>query len=223
MLGLPGASSTAFVATNAATISNSGIETQLTMVPLRVGGNVDWTIQARYAKNTNRVEELSGSTAPVALGPTMNGLTLQAAKGFGLGALVGSAYRRDPNTKPCCSRADILCQRRTAGIGHHVAGWQLGGEQQLSLWRVRAIGLGRRPNWRQHFQHDESAWGNDRESCRDRFSTGFSGFADYRGSTSRLVSRTSSTSRRKRTTIRSPRSRSGGFMTQVLSNFVTFV
>jgi hypothetical protein len=99
VLGLPGASSTAFVATNAAAISNSGIEAQLTMLPLRVGANVDWTIQARYAKNTNRVEELSGSAAAVALGPTMNGITLQAAKGFALGALVGFGYRRDPGTQ----------------------------------------------------------------------------------------------------------------------------
>lgn len=97
VVGLPGTSGS-IVATNAATVSNTGFEAQVTMTPLRVGANVDWTIAARYAKNTSKVEELSGGVSSVALGPAVNGLTVEAAKGFALGALVGNAFQRDPAT-----------------------------------------------------------------------------------------------------------------------------
>jgi TonB-dependent SusC/RagA subfamily outer membrane receptor len=97
VLGLAGGGGSV-VATNAASITNSGIEAQLMMIPLRVGANLDWTIAARYAKNTNSVDELTGGATAVALGPAVNGLTVQAMKGFALGALVGNGYQRDPAT-----------------------------------------------------------------------------------------------------------------------------
>jgi TonB-dependent SusC/RagA subfamily outer membrane receptor len=97
VLGLTGTGGS-IVATNAASITNSGIEAQVTMTPLRVGANLEWTIAARYAKNTNSVDDLTGGATAVALGPTVNGLTVEAMKGFALGALVGNAFQRDPAT-----------------------------------------------------------------------------------------------------------------------------
>jgi TonB-dependent SusC/RagA subfamily outer membrane receptor len=97
VVGLTGTAGS-IVAANAATISNSGFEAQLTMIPLRVGANLDWTIEARYAKNTNNVEEIAGGASSVALGPSVNGLTVEATKGAALGALVGNAFQRDPAT-----------------------------------------------------------------------------------------------------------------------------
>jgi TonB-dependent SusC/RagA subfamily outer membrane receptor len=97
VVGLAGTAGS-IVATNAATISNSGFEAQVTMIPIRVGANVDWTIAARYAKNTNTVQDLTGGASSVALGPVVGGLTVEAAKGSALGALVGSGFQRDPST-----------------------------------------------------------------------------------------------------------------------------
>lgn len=97
VVGLAGTGGS-IVATNAATISNSGFEAQVTMTPIRVGANLDWTIAARYAKNTNTVDDLSSGASAVALGPTVSGMTVEAIKGSALGALVGSGFQRDPAT-----------------------------------------------------------------------------------------------------------------------------
>lgn len=97
VVGLPGTSGSV-IATNAASISNTGFEAQVTMTPLRAGANVDWTIAARYARNTNKVEELTGGVSTVALGPVVDGVTVEAIRGSTLGALVGSGFQRDPGT-----------------------------------------------------------------------------------------------------------------------------
>jgi len=118
VVGLAG-SSGSIVATNAATISNSGIEAQLTMTPLRVGADVEWTIAARYAKNKNTVDELSGGGSSVALGPVVDGLTIAATKGAALGALIGNGFRRDAATGALVLQAGLPipdAKPRTLGV-----------------------------------------------------------------------------------------------------------
>ena len=97
VVGLAGTGGS-IVATNAASISNTGFEAQVSVTPIRVGANLDWTIAARYAKNTNTVEDLSGGATAIALGPAVTGLTVEAIKGSALGALVGSGFQRDAAT-----------------------------------------------------------------------------------------------------------------------------
>ena len=97
IVGLPGSGAGSVVATNAATLTNSGIEGGVTLVPLRLRATDVWTINANFAKNSNSVDALRGASS-VALGPSLYGLTVEALPGYALGALVGNAYKRDPAT-----------------------------------------------------------------------------------------------------------------------------
>ena len=97
IVGLPGRTAGSLVATNAATLTNSGIEAGITLVPLRLAAADVWTINANFAKNSNTVDALRGASS-VALGPSIYGLSVEARPGYALGALVGTGYKRDPAT-----------------------------------------------------------------------------------------------------------------------------
>jgi TonB-dependent SusC/RagA subfamily outer membrane receptor len=87
-----GASST--VPANSGTVSNKGLELMLSVVPVTTTTGFQWEIAGHYAKNRNRVESLTRpGNAP--LGPTRWGVTLEARPGVPLGAIVGTALRRN--------------------------------------------------------------------------------------------------------------------------------
>lgn len=94
IVGLPGSAAGSFIATNAASLTNSGIEATLSLVPIRIKSVDEWTVNANFAKNSNQVDALRGASS-AALGPSLFGLTVQARPGYALGALVGHAYKRD--------------------------------------------------------------------------------------------------------------------------------
>ncbi|HTI65159.1 MAG TPA: TonB-dependent receptor plug domain-containing protein [Gemmatimonadaceae bacterium] len=97
IVGLPRGGTGSVVATNAATLTNSGVEGGIVLVPIRTTSADVWTINANFAKNSNTVDAVSGA-ASVPLGPSLFGLTVEALPGQALGALVGNAYKRDPAT-----------------------------------------------------------------------------------------------------------------------------
>jgi TonB-dependent SusC/RagA subfamily outer membrane receptor len=76
-------------------ISNSGLEAQVTLVPLRVGESAEWRIGLNWARNSGRVESLgsAGTTAVLASGP--GGLLVQARVGEPLASITGTRFRRD--------------------------------------------------------------------------------------------------------------------------------
>ena len=89
--GIPGSTSGSIVASNVGTLSNKGVEATVTLVPLRNPTGIDWTIEGRYAKNSNTVDELRTGSGVVSLTPSLYGVTVQARQGYALGALVGTA------------------------------------------------------------------------------------------------------------------------------------
>jgi TonB-dependent SusC/RagA subfamily outer membrane receptor len=95
ILGLASAGGSSIVATNVGTLSNKGLELQGSLVPVRTSAGTDWTIEAHVAKNSNSLDELTNGATAVALGPSVDGITVQARKGSALGALVGSGFKRD--------------------------------------------------------------------------------------------------------------------------------
>ena len=97
IVGLPGSGAGTVVATNAATLTNSGVEAGLSLVPVRVGSADVWTVDANFARNSNSVDAIRGASS-IALGPSLYGLRVEALPGYALGALVGTAYKRDPAT-----------------------------------------------------------------------------------------------------------------------------
>jgi ferric enterobactin receptor len=109
---------------------------------LRVGPNVEWTIDARYAKNTNSVDDLTGGAAAVALGPTVNGLTVEALKGFALGALVGNAYQRDPATGALLLQAGHpIADTKARVLGVMAPDWTGGVNSTLRIGVVEVAAL----------------------------------------------------------------------------------
>jgi TonB-dependent SusC/RagA subfamily outer membrane receptor len=76
------------------TVTNSGVETQLSLVPIR-SEHLEWDVGFNYGKNTNRVESLSANSASVPLGPTFRGVSVEARPGVALGAIVGMDYLRN--------------------------------------------------------------------------------------------------------------------------------
>ena len=77
-----------------ATLSNSGIEAQVRLVPLRLDNGVEWSVLAQVAKNRNMVDALPGTATSVTLWPSIGGATLEARVGEPLGVLVGRSYLR---------------------------------------------------------------------------------------------------------------------------------
>jgi hypothetical protein len=75
------------------TVSNKGIEAQVTLVPVR-SDRVQWDLGLSYGKNTNLVESLWLNAVSVPLGPTFRGVALEARPGVALGAIVGTSLLR---------------------------------------------------------------------------------------------------------------------------------
>ncbi|UYZ63270.1 SusC/RagA family TonB-linked outer membrane protein [Hymenobacter weizhouensis] len=81
---------------NAGEISNKGIETILTVSPLRAESAFQWNLTANVAANRNRVESLAEGRDTYVLGGTW-GLNVEARVGQPFGALFGNGYLRVPD------------------------------------------------------------------------------------------------------------------------------
>ena len=77
-----------------ATLSNTGVEASMSLVPLRIENGLEWTIGATFGKNANRVESLSEGSA-VTLASLFGGARIEARAGRSLGVIVGNAFLRD--------------------------------------------------------------------------------------------------------------------------------
>jgi hypothetical protein len=76
------------------TMSNKGFEAQVGLVPLRLSDRLEWRVRFNFAKNTNLVEALDG-TSGSPLGPSFTGVSVEAREGTAFAALVGTRFLRD--------------------------------------------------------------------------------------------------------------------------------
>jgi hypothetical protein len=76
-------------------ISNSGVEAQLRVVPIRLSNGATLELALTFAKNRNRVEALAGGLDEVSLGPPAWTASVVARTGHPLGSLVGRRLLRD--------------------------------------------------------------------------------------------------------------------------------
>ena len=75
---------------NAGTMTNSGIEALLTLVPLQLSNGLEWTTTINYGQNKNQVKSLAPSVERIILGNGLFGdIRLEATKGKPYGALWG--------------------------------------------------------------------------------------------------------------------------------------
>jgi hypothetical protein len=102
------------------TVSNKGLEAQVTLVPVRSDW-LQWDIGLSYGKNTNLVEALSLNAASVPLGPSFRGVALEARSGAALGAIVGMSYLRNANggllLRNGLPLPDSIAGARVLGVG----------------------------------------------------------------------------------------------------------
>src|SRR5205814_5255926 len=89
------ASGSTAIPTNAASLSNKGIEAVVSAKPLMQPSGLQWEISANYARNSSSIGSLVGSAQTVAFGPNRWGVGLEARKGFPVAALVGNGFLRD--------------------------------------------------------------------------------------------------------------------------------
>ena len=142
VLGIAGSTSGSIVASNVGALSNKGVEATLALVPLRNPTGVDWTIEGRYAKNTNAVEELRTGSGVVALTPSLYGVTVQARQGYALGALVGTAYRRDPTTGALLLQAGLpVAEAQSRVLGVMAPDWTGSLSSTVRYWNLELSGL----------------------------------------------------------------------------------
>ncbi|HWJ15508.1 MAG TPA: TonB-dependent receptor plug domain-containing protein [Gemmatimonadaceae bacterium] len=142
VLGIPGSASGSVVASNVAAITNKGVEATLTLVPLRNPRGIDWTVQGRYAKNSNTVDELRTGSGAVALTPSLYGVTVQARQGYALGALVGTGYRRDANTGALLLQDGLpVAEAQPRLLGVMAPSWTGSLSSTVRYWNLELSGL----------------------------------------------------------------------------------
>lgn len=140
---LPVASGAAFVATNAGSISNQGIEGRATA---RIGDSdrgLAWRIDANASKNSNKVESLASGATALALGPSQFGVSVQAQPGQPLGVLVGLRLRRDASGALLLSNglpvADSAAGPQVLGVGQPSWSFGLGNTLRYRWVSVSAL------------------------------------------------------------------------------------
>ena len=142
VLGIPGTTSGSVIASNVAAVSNKGVEATLTLVPLRNPRGVDWTVEGRYAKNSNTVEELRTGSGALALTPSLYGVTVEARQGYALGTLVGTAYRRDANTGALLLQNGLpVAESQTRVLGVMAPNWTGSLSSTVRYWNLELYGL----------------------------------------------------------------------------------
>lgn len=123
---ISGASGYTSKALNAGKISNKGIETLITVTPIRTANGFEWTSSLNYARNRSRVEELNADLQTVVLG-TYWSLTVEARKGEPYGALYGNPFLRDKDGNIVVSASGRPMrdpQKRV--LGHYTPDWTAG-------------------------------------------------------------------------------------------------
>lgn len=141
VLGIPGSGSGSVVASNVGVISNKGVEATVTLVPLRNPRGIDWTVEGRYAKNSNTVDELRTGSGAVALTPSLYGVTVQARQGYALGALVGTGYRRDAAGALLLQDGLPVAEAQPRVLGVMAPSWTGSLSSTVRYWNFELSGL----------------------------------------------------------------------------------
>ncbi|HEY4307078.1 MAG TPA: SusC/RagA family TonB-linked outer membrane protein [Gemmatimonadaceae bacterium] len=91
-----GASGFTSALVNAGTLSNRGVEAQVSLTPIRAShtGAFEWDVTANYGWNKNRVDALYGDLQTVQLGSLWS-LSVEARKGQPYGSMFGVGFQRD--------------------------------------------------------------------------------------------------------------------------------
>jgi TonB-dependent SusC/RagA subfamily outer membrane receptor len=141
VMGVAGSTSGSVVASNVGTVSNKGVEATVTLIPLRDPRGIDWTVQGRYSKNSNSVDELRTGSGVVNLSPSLFGVLVQARQGYALGALVGTALRRDPSGALSLQNGLPVAEAQPRVLGVMAPDWTGSLGTTIKYWNFELSGL----------------------------------------------------------------------------------
>ena len=118
---------------NAGTISNRGVELQLSGAPLRSAGGLDWDVTVNWSTNSSRVVSLYPGLQTVVLG-TYWGLSVEARQGQPYGTLHGNPYLRDSQGRIVVQNGLPRIDPTQVVLGHYTPDW-VGGIQNRFHYR----------------------------------------------------------------------------------------
>ena len=118
---------------------------------------LEWSLDARLAKNSNNLDDVSGGSSAVLLGPPVYGLSVEARKGSPLGALVGTGFKRDGSGNLLLQNGLPVSDAQQRVLGTMSPDWSGSVGSNLHLGHLDVVRARGRENGRQHFQHDEPA------------------------------------------------------------------
>ena len=119
---------------NAGEISNKGIETLLTIIPIQSPSGFNWTTTLNWARNRSRVVDLAPDVETIVLGTGGFGdVVVEARKGQPYGAIRGYRYLRDADGNIQVSGGFPLSEDTLSVLGNIQPKWTGGWANQFSF------------------------------------------------------------------------------------------
>ena len=108
---------------NAGEVSNTGVEVLLTATPVATE-DFEWNVTLNWARNRNRLEELTADQSTYQISPGIFGASIVAIEGQPLGTLYGRDFEYDGNgNKIVDSRGRYVASDSLRPIGTALADW----------------------------------------------------------------------------------------------------
>jgi TonB-linked SusC/RagA family outer membrane protein len=118
---------------NAGSMSNKGVELQLSATPIQTEGGFSWDVTVNYARNRSEVLDLYPGLQSVVLG-TYWGLSVEARKGQPYGTLFGNPFLRDSAGNLILKNGLPQADPQQVVLGHYTPDW-VGGLQNTFRYR----------------------------------------------------------------------------------------
>jgi TonB-linked SusC/RagA family outer membrane protein len=119
---------------NAGEISNKGIETLLTIIPIQSANGFNWTTTLNWAHNKSRVVDLAPDVETIVLGSGGFGdVVVEARKGEPYGAIRGYRYQRDADGNILVEDGFPLRENSLSVLGNIQPKWTGGWANQFSF------------------------------------------------------------------------------------------
>ncbi len=141
-LPLPQSSGFGTVYQNAAELVNKGVEVELGYDILKKGKPFQWNVNLNWAKNENKVTDISGNLNEISIESAFGSIGYYAVKGQPLGSFYGTKWQRDANGQKIIGSDGLpLIQNETGNLGNSAPKWTGGIRNTFTYKRVTLSGL----------------------------------------------------------------------------------
>jgi TonB-linked SusC/RagA family outer membrane protein len=139
---LPQSSGFALDYRNAAELVNKGIELEIGYDIFKKSNAFQWNINLNWAKNENRVTDISGGLDAIQIEPAFASIGYFAVKGQPLGSFYGTKWERDANGQKIIGSDGLpIIADQTGNLGNSAPKWTGGIRNTFSFKRVTLSAL----------------------------------------------------------------------------------